>query len=369
MRLAMLALIVLTPVAYAEVKEETYGKLADGREVKIYTLTNRNGMKAKIISYGAILTELHVPDKDGKLADVVLGFDKLEDYVKPHPYFGANVGRVANRIGGGEFMLDGKKYKLAKNNNDKHHLHGGKEGFDKKLWTAEIVEGDSDSVKFEYISKDGEEGYPGELEVSLTYTLTPDNRLKLRYEATTDAPTIVNLAHHSYFNLSGHDKGDILKHKLQVNAKSYTPTNDDLIPTGKIEPVAGTPYDFTEPKEIGARIKELKREPGGYDVNFDVGVHEGEPAHIATVSDPTSGRIMEVYSTEPGLQFYTGNYLDGKNIGKGGAVYKKHAGFCLEPQYFPDAINKLGTDGWYSPIIRPGEQYYQDTIFKFTVQK
>jgi aldose 1-epimerase len=333
---AALLLLALAPFASAQVTEAPFGKMPNGKAVTLYTLKNKNGMTAKVMTYGAILTELHVPDKNGKYDDVVMGFDTLDGYLKGHPYFGANVGRCANRIANGEFKLDDKTYKLTRKDGDKHHLHGGKEGFDKKLWAAEIeTESTNPSVTFRYTSPDGEEGYPGELKVSLTYTLTADNQLKLHFEAESDAPTVCGLAHHSYFNLAGHGAGDILKHKLQVNAEKYTPADETLIPTGKIEPV--------------------KDDDG--------------PVQVAVVTEPVSGRKMEILTTEPGLQFYTGNFLDGKLVGKGGAVYKQHGAFCLEPQYFPDAINKLGKDGWYSPVIRPGDFYYQDTVFKFSALK
>jgi aldose 1-epimerase len=367
MRLATFALLAFAPLAWAEVKEEAFGKMPDGKEVKAFTITNKNGMKAKVITYGAILTELHVPDKDGKLADVVLGFDNLEGYLKGHPYFGANVGRCANRVANAEFTLDDKKYTLAKNSG-KHSLHGGKEGFDKKLWEAEIVEGEDPAVKFSYTSPDGEEGYPGELKVSVQYTLTADNELKLHFEAKTDKATLCSLAHHSYFNLAGHDAGSILKHTLKLEAAKYTPTDETLIPTGKIEPVEGTPFDFTTATEIGSRIKDLKGDAKGYDVNYAVGEHDG-PALVATVVEPASGRKLEVYTSEPGLQFYTGNHLDGKLVGKGKAKYDKHGAFCLEAQYFPDAIHHVGEEGWYNPVITPEQFYFQDTIYKFSVQR
>lgn len=367
MRLAILALFGFVSVSAAQVTKSDFGKMPDGKVVTLYTLKNKHGMVAKVTTYGAILTELHVPDKDGKLADVVMGFDNLDDYLKGHPYFGSNVGRCANRIAKGEFTLEGKKYTLAKNNNDKHHLHGGKEGFDKKLWTGKIIDDALDpTVKFSYTSPDGEEGYPGELKASVSYTLTDDNELKLHFEATANATTVCSLAHHSYFNLAGHGSGDILKHKLEIKAQNYTPTNDELIPTGKLELVAGTLFDFRKPTEIGARIKENKGTPVGYDVNFDVGEHDDGPAVVAVVTEPKSGRKMEILSTEPGLQFYSGNFLDGKLIGKDKAVYNQYGAFCLEPQYFPNAVN---VGGWYSPVIKPGQQYYQDTIFKFSIEK
>ncbi len=367
MRMAILAMTLLAPSAFADVNEAPFGKLPDGREVKLFTLTNTNGMTAKIMTYGAILTELHVPDKDGTLADVVLGFDSLDGYLKDHPYFGSNVGRCANRIANGKFTLDGKEYTLA-TNNGKHHLHGGAQGFNKKLWTAEPVAG-KNAVTFSYTSPDGEEGYPGTLKVTATYTLTDTNGLEVSYTATTDKSTVCNLAHHSYFNLAGHNSGDILKHVLTLNADNCTPTDDTLITTGKIEPVEGTPYDFRKPQEIGAKLRDIKSDPVGYDVNFVVNPGTA-PLTVATVVEPGSGREMVVKSSGyPGVQFYSGNFLDGTNVGKGGAVYKQYNGFCFEPQTFPDAVNKLGVAGWDAPILKPGETYKKTALYQFNVAK
>ncbi|MDB5313955.1 MAG: mro, partial [Gemmataceae bacterium] len=307
------------------VAETPYGKTADNTAITEYTLTNRNGVVAKCITYGAIVTELHVPDKSGKLADVALGFDKLDGYLKGHPYFGANAGRSANRIAKGKFGIDGKQYTLA-TNNGANHLHGGKEGFDKKVWKAESFLGATGpGVKFTYTSKDGEEGYPGNLSVIVSYTITDNNELVVDYRAATDKPTLCNLAHHSYFNLAGHASGDILGHEVEILAKTYTPADETLIPTGKIDPVAGTPFDFTKPKPAGKDLKAAGGDPVGFDLNYvlDKGTTD-RPELAARVTEPKSGRVLEVLTTEPGLQFYTGNFLDGTNVGKGGAVYKQY---------------------------------------------
>ncbi|CAN5437399.1 galactose mutarotase [soil metagenome] len=370
MRFVLPALLLVPSLTFGQVTEAPFGKLPDGREVKLYTLKNAKGMTAKIMTYGAILTELHVPDKNGKTADVVLGFDNLEGYLKGSPYFGANVGRCANRIANGKFTLDGKEYTLA-TNNGKHSLHGGKEGFDKKLWTAKIDYESPPVVTFTYVSPDGEEGYPGKLTVTVKYTLA-DKTLQIITNATTDATTVCNIAHHSYFNLAGHNSGDILNHELKLNAKTYTPGDETLIRTGKIEPVTGTLYDFTASTAIGKRIKEIKADPVGYDVNYVIDREKNgpmAPVNAAVVSDPVSGRVLTVATTEPGIQFYSGNFLDGKNVGKGGTVYKQYGAFCLEPQKYPDAINKEGVKDWPSVILKPGSTYYQTTTYAFSIRK
>jgi aldose 1-epimerase len=347
----------------ASISKKPYGKMPDGTPIEEYTLTNGKGMTAKIITYGGIVTELHVPDKSGKTADVVLGFDNLKDYVAGHPFFGANAGRVANRIAKGRFTLDGKEYKLATNNGP-NHLHGGKKGFDKMVWKAEEVKGPNGvGLKLSYTSPDGEEGYPGTLQASVTYTLGPDNNLRIDFEATTDKATPVNLAHHSYFNLAGHGSGDILGHLVQVKADKYTPTDETLIPTGKIDSVTATPFDFTTPTAIGKRIGDVK---GGYDLNYVLSKGQtAVPGMAAWVKDPSSGRVLVVETTEPGIQLYTGNFLDGKDKGKGGAVYKKHAGFCLEAQHFPDSVNH---PDFPSIILRPGQTYRQTTVYRFMAE-
>ena len=345
-----------------------FGKMPDGTVVTGFTLTNRNGVTVQAIEYGAIVTSIRVPDKEGKVADVALGFDKLEDYLKGHPYFGANAGRSANRIAKGKFSIDGKQYTL-ETNNGPNHLHGGKVGFDKKLWRGEaFMTPTGPGVKFTLKSPDKEEGYPGNLSVTMSYTLTDANELVVEYRATTDQPTLCNLAHHSYFNLAGHNSGDILGHQFQAMAKNYTPADDTLIPTGKIAPVAGTPFDFTAPKAIGKDLKAAGGDPVGYDLNYvlDKGATD-RPELAARVVEPKTGRTLEVYTTEPGLQFYSGNFLDGTNVGRGGAVYKQYNGFCLEPQKFPDSVNKPEWKERSNPVLRPGETYRQTTVYKFGV--
>jgi aldose 1-epimerase len=341
-----------------------FGNTPDGTPVELYTLKNGK-MTAKVMTYGAILTELHVPDRNGKIADVVLGFDTLAGYLAGHPYFGATTGRVANRIAGGKFTLDGKEYILAVNNGP-NSLHGGLKAFDKKVWKAEAVSGPSGpAVKFSYTSPDGEEGYPGNLAVTVTYTVTADNELKIDYTATTDKATPLNLTNHSYFNLGSPASGDILNHELTLEADQYTPSDDTLIPTGQLAPVKGTPLDFTAPKAIGSRFAELTGEPRGYDHNYVLRGERKTPTLGARVYDPDSGRVLEMFTTEPGVQFYTANFLDGSLKGKGGVVYKKHQGFCLEAQHFPDSIHH---PNFPSTVLKPGETYSQTTIYKFTTR-
>jgi len=345
------------------VEKKDFGKTSEGTPVDLYVLTNDKGMTGKITNHGGIVTELHVPDRDGKLADVVLGFDNLDDYLKGHPFFGCLVGRVTNRIARGRFTLDGKEYKLATNNGP-NTLHGGLKGFDKVVWKAESFKDEKGvGVRLKYISKDGEEGFPGTLSTTVTYTLTDDNALRIDYKATTDKATPVNLTNHSYFNLAGHGAGTILDHDLMIAADKYTPVDETLIPTGKIEPVRGTPLDFTATTRIGKRIEQVGGNPTGYDHNYVLRQGEGKgPWLAARVTEPKSGRILEVHTTEPGVQLYTGNFLDGKVKGKGGAVYKKHAGLCLETQHFPDAVNHKN---FPSIILEPGKTYTQTTVYRF----
>ena len=338
--------------------------------VFLYTLTNRQGLKARITNYGTILTEMHVPDRQGEMVDITLGFDKLEDYLPRHPYFGCICGRVVNRISNARFTIDDREYTLTKNYGE-HHLHGGDQGFDRKVW---MVAGESESdngtsVTMTYTSPDGEEGYPGNLTTTATYTLADDNSLTFEMEAETDAPTIVNLAHHAYWNLAGHDAADVLGHELQLNAPSYTVSDGLGVPTGEISPVEGTRFDFTKAKALGADIGNIaadaKDQREGYDVNF---VLEGSPGRLrraARVREPVSGRTLEVHTTAPGVQLYTGNYLDGSFQGKGGIAYQKQTGFCLETQHFPDSITKEGRPGWHSIILRPGETYRHTVVFTF----
>lgn len=345
----------------------SFGKLADGTPIDIYTLSNGK-ITAKISTYGGIVTELHAPDKNGKSADVVLGFDSLEGYLAGHPYFGAITGRYANRIAKGKFTIDGKEYSLAVNNGP-NSLHGGLKGFDKVVWKAEETTANGQpALKMTRTSPDGEEGYPGNLTVSVTYSLTPKNGLRIDYSATTDKPTVLNLTNHSYFNLAGPAAGTILDHELTLAADEFTEVDDNLIPTGKLGKVAGTPLDFTKSTAIGARIGQIPGEPGGYDHNFVVkGARAGakEPVFTAKVKDPKSGRVLNVYTTEPGVQFYTGNFLDGTLKGKGGVVYKKNQAFCLEAQHYPDSPNHAG---FPSTRLNPGETYTQTTIYEFSAE-
>jgi aldose 1-epimerase len=348
------------------VTKKMFGKLKDGQSVTLYTLTNKTGAVAKIMTYGAIVTELHVPDKNGKMGDVVLGFGNLAAYEKGHPFFGAIAGRVANRIAKGRFKIDGKTYKTAINNGP-NTLHGGIKGFDKKVWKAEEVQSAAGpAVRFTVHSPDMDEGFPGNLDASVTYTLTDDNALRIDYTARTDKATYVNLTNHSYFNLAG--DGEVRDHVVQFNADKYTPVDDTMIPTGEIKAVAGTPFDFRKPTAIGARIDDIPGNPGGYDHNMVVNRKNGGRAltHFATIYEPTTGRVMDVSTTEPGVQFYTGNFLDGSLTGKNGVVYNKNTGFCLEAQDYPDAINH---PNFPSPILRPGQTYTQTTIYKFSVRK
>ncbi|QHT72119.1 galactose mutarotase [Rhodocytophaga rosea] len=342
----------------------SFGKLSDGREVQLYTLTNKNGMTVKITNYGAIVTSIVTPDKTGKMGDVVLGFDSLKPYTGEHPYFGAVVGRYGNRIAKGKFTLDGKTYTLATNNGE-NHLHGGIMGFGKVLWDAqEAGTADEPGVKLTYVSKDGEEGYPGTLTSTVTYTLTNDNELKIAYTAQTDKATPLNLTNHSYFNLAAGQAQDALNHVVTLNADRYTVIDKGFIPTGELRPVKGTPMDFTQPHPIGERIAQVE---GGYDHNYVLNKpSEKEMSLAATVYEPGSGRYMEVFTTQPGVQFYSGNFLDGKLTGKNGAVYKKHYGFCLETQHFPDSPNQ---SKFPSSILKPGETYNEATTYKFSVKQ
>jgi aldose 1-epimerase len=348
------------------VKREPFGKMPDGKAVERFTLTNANGVELKAISYGGIITSLRVPDRTGKLDDIVLGFDQLEPYLTQPTFFGALIGRYGNRIGKAQFTLDGKTYKLAANNGV-NHLHGGTKGFDKVLWTVEPV--GSNALAFTRTSPDGEEGYPGNLQTRVTYTLTDKNELIVEYHATTDKATPANLTQHSYFNLAGQASGDILGHELMLNADRYTPVDDTLIPTGELAPVAGTPFDFRKPTAIGARINndhpQLKAGKG-YDHNW-VLTRKGAGLELAArVHEPTTGRTLEIMTTEPGIQFYSGNFLDGKLTGKGGAVYGLRTGFCLETQHFPDSPNK---PAFPSTILKPGAEYRTRTVFTFGVAK
>ena len=350
------------------VTEEVFGTHPDGREVKIFTLTNKNGLEARVTEYGAILVSMKTPDASGKLADITLGYDTLDGWLGNTSYFGATVGRFGNRIKDGIFSLDGKAYTLATNNDPGDipcHLHGGLKGFDKVLWSGRPV-GDN-SVEFTYLSKDGEEGYPGNLTVKVTYTLTDADELKWEASATTDAPTILNIVHHSYWNLSGNPATSINDHELMLAAPHYLPTNAGLIPTGEIAAVAGTPMDFTKPTAIGARVDadfEALKLGGGYDHCWVL--VKGEGVRLAArVMDPQSGRVMEVLTDQPGIQFYGGNFLDGTVTGKAGVKYARRSGLCLETEGFPDSPNQ---PSFPSPILRPGETYRHVMIHKFSAE-
>jgi aldose 1-epimerase len=346
-----------------------FGRLPDGRPVDVFTLTTGRGLEVRAISYGAIIVSLHAPDRSGRLDDVVLGHDDLAGYLGASPYFGAVVGRYGNRIAKGKFALDGQTYTLATNNNA-NHLHGGVKGFDKRVWKADTFQNLSGvGVKLTYTSADGEEGYPGTLTADVTYTLTDKNQLIVDYHATTDKATVLNLTQHTYFNLASGKANDILGHELMLNADRYTPVDDTLIPTGELAPVAGTPFDFRTATAIGARIgqdnEQLKRGKG-YDHNW-VLTRQGDGLSLAArVLEPTTGRTLEVSTTEPGIQFYSGNFLDGTITGKGGRVYPQRSGFCLETQHFPDSPNH---PTFPSTVLRPGQDFKSQTVFTFGVAK
>ena len=346
----------------ATIEKSAYGTTPDGAEIELFTLSAARGMRAKIINYGAILVSLEAPDRDGHLDDVTLGCESLAEWIADTCYFGATAGRVANRLADASFALDGQSYTLAANNGP-NHLHGGIVGFNKVVWTAEAVEGDAAvGVKLTYLSADGEEGYPGNLSVTVVYTVTDAGELKIEYTATTDKPTVVNLTHHSYWNLSGPAAGDILGHELTLHADRYTPVDDVQIPTGEVLPVAGTPMDFTSPHTIGERLGQVE---GGYDHNYVLRDQSGQCAPAAEVYDPASGRVLEICTTEPGIQFYSGNFLDGSVTGRGGVVYQKHQGFCLETQHYPDSPNQPD----FPPVtLRPGETYRHVTVHKFSTR-
>jgi aldose 1-epimerase len=356
------------PAAKSGLTSQPYGKTSDGAQVTIYTLTNAKGVEARIMNYGAIIVSLKVPDRQGHLDDVVLGFDAIDGYLGEHPHFGAVVGRYGNRIAKGHFTLDGHEYTLAINNGA-NSLHGGNKGFDKQVWTAKTMESkEGPSLALTYVSKDGEEGYPGTLTSTVTYTLTNTNELRLHYQATTDKATVLNLTNHSYFNLAGAGNGDILGHLLTLHADKFTPVDSGLIPTGELRTVDGTPFDFRKPTAIGARINQAEEQVklgGGYDHNFVVNGAAGTLRPAARVSDPQSGRVLEVLTTEPGVQFYTGNFLDGTIKGKGGKVYNKRFAFCLETQHFPDSPNR---PAFPSTVLKPGAKYDTTTVFRFSTE-
>ena len=358
-----------TPVGAAGVASEPFGEVA-GQAVERYTLTNASGMQISILTYGATVQSIMVPDREGNMENVALGFDNIEDYDTISPYFGSIVGRYANRIAEGTFTLDGETYELAINN-DPNTLHGGDEGFDNKIWTAEEVDSaDGPSVMMSYTSPDGEEGYPGTLDVSVTYTLTDSDEIRIDYAATTDAPTVINLSNHTYFNLAGEGSGTIYDHELQLNASNFTPVDETLIPTGEIAPVAGTPFDFTTSKPIGEDIRDASSEQImiglGYDHNFVLDRDAPDDTTMieaGQVMDPATGRIMTISTTEPGIQFYSGNFLNGAISGPGGQAYRQGDGFALETQHFPDSPNQ---PDFPSTELRPGEEFTSTTVYAFS---
>lgn len=349
----------------APVTVKPFGKTPEGEKVELYTLTNKNGMRVSIATYGATVVDLVVPDRNGKLADVSLGFSTLKPYPTKSPYFGCIAGRYANRIAKGKFTLEGKGYKLAKNNGE-NSLHGGLKGFDKLVWKAQPSKSGKAAVKFTLHSPDGQEGYPGNLDVAVTYTLTEKNELAISYLAKTDKPTVVNLTNHTYFNLAGAGKGTILDHKMKIKANEITPVNKALIPTGKFKSVEGTPFDFRKSTAIGARIKETGGDPVGYDHNYVLSRCPLVRRSLAAeVYEPKSGRLMQVYTDQPGIQFYSGNFLDGTITGKGGKSYQQYAGLCLETQHFPDSPNQAG---FPSTELKPGQTYKTTTVYKFSAK-
>jgi aldose 1-epimerase len=348
------------------ITKSAFGQTAEGTPVDLFTLTNANGIVVKITNYGGIVTSILAPDKNGQMADIVLGFDSLAPYLKTHPFFGALVGRYGNRIAKGKFTLDGKEYTLAANNMG-NHLHGGLKGFDKKVWTAEIIEGDLPALKLNYLSKDMEEGYPGNLDVEVVYTLTNDNELKIEYTATTDKKTVVNLTNHSYFNLTG-GRQDILGHVLMLNADRFVPVDETLIPTGELAPVAGTPFDFTTPTAVGERVDADHPQiqfGRGYDHCWVLNKQGDEMSLLGSVYEPNSGRYLEAFTTEPAVQFYCGNFLDGSLTGKGGVKYDRRYGLCLETEHYPDSPNQ---PDFPSTVLNPGETYETATVYKFSVK-
>jgi aldose 1-epimerase len=365
---AVLLMLNVDSKGQAGMQKDDFGKTPEGQSVYIFTLTNSHGAEVKITNYGGIVTSLKVPDRTGRLADVVLGFDNLDAYLKGHPYFGAIIGRYGNRIAKGRFKLNGVEYKLAVNNGA-NHLHGGIKGFDKVVWDARPLKvGDGAALELTYLSKDGEEGYSGNLSVKVTYRLTNANELRIEYSATTDKDTVINLTHHSYFNLAGQGEGDILKHRLFMNANRFTPTDEGSIPTGELRSVRNTPFNFLQATEIGARINEPDQQlqfGKGYDHNFVLNGKMGTMRLGARVYEAGTGRVMEVWTTEPGMQFYTGNFLDGTLTGIDGRVYKQRYGFCLETQHYPDSPNQ---PKFPSTVLKKGGRYHTVTIYKFSTR-
>jgi aldose 1-epimerase len=369
-------LVFLTPFAVRPESTQTlkrltmksFGKTPEGREVTLYTLTNKKGMEVGIISYGGVIQTLKVPDRQGQFADVVLGFDDIDGYVAKNPYFGALVGRYANRIGNAKFTLDGKEYNVPVNDGP-NSLHGGIHGFNSKMWDAKDVSTAGEAkLRLQYVSANGEEGFPGKMTATVTYLLNDKNELSIEYAAITDAPTVLNLTNHSYFNLAGQGTGDILNHVLTIDSDKITPVNETLIPTGKRDSVDSTPFDFRKATRIGERIEANDQQlkyGKGYDHNWVLNHKTAVIGLAARVEEPTSGRILEVLTDQPGVQFYTGNFLDGTNKGKGGKVYEHRTGLCLETQHFPDSPNK---PEFPSVVLRPGHAFHTTTIFRFSAK-
>lgn len=369
-RLLLIAVLLVSTavvaLAQATITKTSFGKTPGGEEVDLYLLRNANGMEARITNYGGIVVSLTAPDRNKAYADVVLGYNDLESYLaKNDPYMGAIIGRYGNRIAKGRFKLNGVEYKLATNNGE-NHLHGGIKGFDKVVWTGrEMKTNAGPAVGLTYVSKNGEEGYPGNLRVRVVYTLTNKDELKIDYSATTDKATVINLTHHSYFNFNGEGNGNILEHQITIKGSRFLPTDSGSIPTGELKSVAGTPFDFLKPTAIGARINqddEQLKLGNGYDHTWVINGRPGTLRHAATAFEPLNGRIMEVWTTEPGVQFYTGNFLDGSITGKSGKPYPRHSGFCLETQHYPDAPNQ---PSFPTTTLRPGATYRSTTIYRF----
>jgi aldose 1-epimerase len=362
----LLAMMLPASGVKDDLKKESFGTTPEGRQVDLYSFVNSHKLEVRVINYGGIIVSLRVPDRKGKLADVVLGFDDFSGYLENKPYFGAIIGRYANRIANGKFSLDGRQYTLAKNNGQ-NSLHGGLKGFNKVIWQAEPFHNPlGRGVILAYLSKDGEEGYPGNLNLKVTYTLSDDDQLWIDYQATTDKATPINLTQHSYFNLAGEGSGDVLEHQLELNADQFTPIDKNLIPTGEIRSVKGTPLDFTESTPLGARINAPYEQlviAHGYDHNFVIRRTEDRVQRAARVREPKSGRTLEVLTTEPGVQLYSANFLDGTIVGKHGHRYKQREAFCLETQHFPDSPNH---PNFPSTILRPGKIFHSRTVFKFS---
>jgi aldose 1-epimerase len=360
---ALLGVVLVAAAARAEVVEDNFSSLPDGTAIARWTISNAGGASVAVMSYGATIVSLKVPDRGGKIDDVVLGYDQLKSYVAGPTYFGATVGRYGNRIGGARFKLDGVEYPLTANNGV-NILHGGKRGFDKVVWAGEKIDGQT--VEFSYLSKDGEEGFPGNLSAHVRFSLSDSNALKIEYSATTDKDTVVNLTNHSYFNLAGQGNGDVLKQQLSIDADRITPTDTGLIPTGDLAPVEGTPFDFRQMHDIGLHIAaddEQIRTSHGYDMNFVLTKQDGL-RHAASAYDPASGRAMDVWTTEPGVQLYTSNGWNGSLAGKGGKKYPRFGAFCLETQHFPDSPNK---PAFPSTVLKPGDTYHTTTEYRFSV--